>query len=143
MKTMIFILTLVFSFSAHAGQTLLHSLVTSPKADLQCTVSIVVDYDAAEIFVVRLEAPGQKYDINNFQKRPKFYSHYSRRYPLNQLFPRMDLHQIKTLNAKISFEKGQTLELVSTLFEGQKFRAQRDISDFFRPAEKSCLLKLH
>lgn len=142
MKTLTFLTVLLLSFHAKAAQTLLHSMSTTPKENMTCNVSVLVDFDSAEMTVVRLEAPGQKYDINNFQKRPKFYDNYSRRYALSQLFPRIDTHQIKTLDTKFTFTNGQTMEVVATLFEGRKFKAKRDIADFLRPAEKSCLLKV-
>ncbi len=142
MKTLLGFTIFILSVHASAAQTLLYSLNTSPKENLNCSVSVLVDFDSAQMTVIRLEAPGSKYDINNFHKRPKYYDNYSRRYDLKKLFPNIDTHQIQTLNAKLTFTKGQTLELVATLFEGQKYRAKRDIADFLRPAEKSCLLKL-
>lgn len=142
MKTFTFLTTLIFCISANAGYTLLHSMTTSPKQDLKCNVSVLVDYETAEISIIRLESPGEKFDINNFQKRPKFYENYSRRYPLKDLFRGFDLASIKGVNAKFSFDKGQTLEIIATSFGGQKARAKRNIADFLRPADKSCLLKI-
>ncbi len=133
---------IMISATAQASAyTLLQSLPITPKENLNCNLSILLNIEKAEITVIRLDARGNKFDVNAFHRSPNAFKTFGRKYDLRSLFPKLNLNDLKNVQAQFDFKKGQVMNVKAFSHSGQSISAQADISDFMQPAEKHCLLR--
>lgn len=143
-KFSVMVLIFLSTGSAAAELTLLSSFQTSPKPQLKCQVSVLVDFETAQLSVVRLAGRGQPHDINAFHKKPDFYANYGLRFDLRKVFPGANLQALKTISARfdLAAEDGRRLILSATSHAGERLEARKDISALLAPAQSTCLQKV-
>ena len=147
MKTILTILLILAPLASFAGgkcegtYSLLATMPVSPGDKVDCSVSILINYQKAEIKAVRLDKPGGKWDLRNFLYQPEVFRGYGRTFTLQELFPGVNIHAADTVEGRFLMDKtGRYLRVLLAGPDGHKLSARRPMDDLLAPGTK-CLQK--
>jgi len=147
MKTILLTILILLPLASFAGgkgegtYSLLATMPVSPGPKVDCSVSILINYQTAEIKAVRLDNPGGKWDLRNFMYQPDVFRSYGRTFKLQELFPGVNIHAADTVEGRFAMDKtGRYLRVLLAGPDGHKLSARRPMDDFLTAGTK-CLQK--